>query len=105
MTLRATGWRVEKKGHASGGFGRGMCLYAKVKNEPSFHQIFCVKLSEILCKHPESIKDGYIEVANFRGSYHFGSRAMYHCNPGFILWGNTSLTCGTRGQWEGGTPG
>ena len=30
-----------------------------------------------------------LQVSNFRGSYVFGSRATYHCNPGFILWGNS----------------
>ena len=39
------------------------------------------------CDHPESTKDGFIEVSNFKGSYVYGSRATYHCNPGFILWG------------------
>ena len=61
---------------------------------------------EVRCDHPSSTKDGFIEVfqhksfqmfkfsrpiqvSNFRGSYVFGSRATYHCNPGFILWGNS----------------
>lgn len=42
---------------------------------------------EVQCDHPESTKDGFIEVSNFKGSYVYGSRATYHCNPGFILWG------------------
>ncbi len=43
--------------------------------------------TEVQCDHPESTKDGFIEVSNFKGSYVYGSRATYHCNPGFILWG------------------
>lgn len=43
--------------------------------------------AEVQCDHPESTKDGFIEVSNFKGSYVYGSRATYHCNPGFILWG------------------
>ena len=42
------------------------------------------------CDHPTSTKDGFIEVSNFRGSYVYGSRATYHCNPGYILWGNST---------------
>ena len=48
-----------------------------------------LNLSEVQCDHPESTKDGFIEVSNFKGSYVYGSRATYHCNPGFILWGRT----------------
>ncbi len=43
---------------------------------------------EVQCDHPPPIKDGFIEVANFKDSYIYGSKATYHCNPGFILWGN-----------------
>ena len=56
----------------------------------------CVNMSlnfsfpEVQCDHPESTKDGFIEVSNFKGSYVYGSRATYHCNPGFILWGELS---------------
>ena len=46
--------------------------------------------SEVKCDHPTSTKDGFIEVSNFRGSYVYGSRATYHCNPGYILWGNST---------------
>ena len=44
-------------------------------------------ISEVQCDHPPSIKDGFIEVANFKDNYIYGSKATYHCNPGFILWG------------------
>jgi len=50
------------------------------------------------------VKDGFIEVSNFRGRYVFGSLATYHCNPGYILWGNASRLCGDDGRWSGGTP-
>ena len=49
-----------------------------------------VDVAEVKCDHPTSTKDGFIEVSNFRGSYVYGSRATYHCNPGYILWGNST---------------
>ena len=52
-----------------------------------------VDVPEVKCDHPTSTKDGFIEVSNFRGSYVYGSRATYHCNPGYILWGNST-------RWE-----
>jgi hypothetical protein len=55
----------------------------------------------VQCEHPHSVKDGFIEVSNFRGKYVFGSLATYHCNPGYILWGNASRLCGHDGHWSG----
>ena len=51
------------------------------------NKVFIFLFAEVQCDHPESTKDGFIEVSNFKGSYVYGSRATYHCNPGFILWG------------------
>lgn len=53
---------------------------------------------------PLSVKDGFIEVSNFKGKYVFGSLATYHCNPGFILWGNASRLCSEEGEWTGTKP-
>ena len=50
---------------------------------------------------PLSVKDGFIEVSNFKGRYVFGSLATYHCNPGYILWGNASRLCAENGKWTG----
>ena len=61
-------------------------------------------VAEVKCDHPTSTKDGFIEVSNFRGSYIFGSRATYHCNPGYILWGNSTRLCDSSGQWTGYAP-
>ena len=66
--------------------------------------MFKKKISEVKCDHPTSTKDGFIEVSNFRGSYVYGSRATYHCNPGYILWGNSSRLCDSSGQWTGAAP-
>ena len=63
-----------------------------------------ISISEVKCDHPTSTKDGFIEVSNFRGSYVYGSRATYHCNPGFILWGNSTRLCDSSGQWTGQAP-
>ena len=68
---------------------------------PSFHLLFSFLITEVQCKHPKSVKDGFIEVSNFRGKYVFGSLATYHCNPGYILWGNASRLCGHEGTWSG----
>ena len=51
-----------------------------------------------------SVKDGFIEVSNFKGKYVFGSLATYHCNPGYILWGNASRLCTEVGTWTGLRP-
>ena len=32
------------------------------------------------------------------------SLATYHCNPGYILWGNASRLCSESGSWSGVTP-
>ena len=56
---------------------------------------------EVQCDHPRSVKDGFIEVSNFRGKYVYGSLATYHCNPGYILWGNASRLCSHKGSWSG----
>lgn len=53
------------------------------------------------CEDPQSVKDGFIEVSNFKGRYVFGSLATYHCNPGYILWGNASRLCAEDGIWTG----
>ena len=51
-----------------------------------------------------SVKDGFIEVTNFKGQYVYGSVATYHCNPGYILWGNASRLCVQDGAWTGTQP-
>ena len=61
-------------------------------------------LPEVQCGDPMSVKDGFIEVSNFKGKYVFGSLATYHCNPGYILWGNASRLCAEDGTWTGVKP-
>lgn len=43
-------------------------------------------------------------MSNFKGKYVFGSLATYHCNPGYILWGNASRLCTEVGTWTGLRP-
>ena len=62
---------------------------------------FCFCFTEVQCNDPLSVKDGFIEVSNFKGRYVYGSLATYHCNPGFILWGNASRLCSDNGHWTG----
>ena len=56
------------------------------------------------CEPPTPAQDGFIKVANFRGEYIFGSIAIYQCNLGFILWGNSHRTCTEKGEWSGSLP-
>lgn len=56
------------------------------------------------CDDPLSVKDGFIEVSNFKGKYVYGSLATYHCNPGHVLWGNASRLCSEEGTWTGTQP-
>ena len=56
------------------------------------------------CNPPTPVQDGFIKVANYRGSYRLGSLAIYHCNQGFLLWGTSTRTCTERGEWSGGVP-
>ena len=67
-----------------------------------FRRLFA--FSEVQCGDPMSVKDGFIEVSNFKGKYVFGSLATYHCNPGYILWGNASRLCAEDGTWTGIKP-
>ena len=59
---------------------------------------------EMKCGPPTPAQDGFIKIANFRGDYTFGSQAIYHCNQGFILWGNSHRTCTEKGEWSGSLP-
>lgn len=59
---------------------------------------------EVECPAPASPHGGYIEVSSFRGSYHPGATASYRCNPGQVLWGNSSSSCGPHGVWSSPAP-
>ena len=56
------------------------------------------------CGPPTPAQDGFIKIANFRGEYTFGSQAIYHCDQGFILWGNSHRTCTEKEEWSGSVP-
>ena len=66
--------------------------------------LFFFSGAEVRCEDPSSLKDGFIEVSNFKGKYVYGSLATYHCNPGYILWGNASRLCSEDGEWNGVQP-
>ena len=61
-------------------------------------------VSSFLCLLTPDIVPQFIEVSNFKGKYVFGSLATYHCNPGYILWGNASRLCTEVGTWTGLRP-
>lgn len=54
---------------------------------------------ESQCPPPGHISHGFIEVANFRGVYGYGTVATYSCNPGYVLQGNSTRTCDHSGKW------
>ena len=71
------------------------------KFSSSINYLLSIYVTEVQCEDPQSVKDGFIEVSNFKGRYVFGSLATYHCNPGYILWGNASRLCAEDGIWTG----
>ena len=75
-------------------------IQVTLKRRKEFNQHLS-SFSEVQCVDPLSVKDGFIEVSNFKGRYVFGSLATYHCNPGYILWGNASRLCAENGKWTG----
>ena len=57
------------------------------------------------CQSPPNVKQGFVEVNNFRGVYVFGTEAKYSCNPGHVLKGGSEVrTCNHKGTWSGQTP-
>ena len=72
----------------------GKCPAVKVYAFPCCG-VFILSYSELECPDPISPRNGYIEVSNFKGHYQFGSVATYKCNPGFILWGNSTRYIGS----------
>ncbi|KAG8455052.1 hypothetical protein GDO86_001318 [Hymenochirus boettgeri] len=57
--------------------------------------------SPIDCPQPEEIPNGIVDVQGLT----FLSAALYTCKPGYELIGNSTLICGSDGQWQGGQPG
>ncbi|XP_069182423.1 uncharacterized protein [Procambarus clarkii] len=62
------------------------------------------RCKESQCPAPSHVTHGFIEVANFRGVYGYGTVATYTCNPGYILKGNTTRTCDHTGKWTNEAP-
>ncbi|CAG0893228.1 unnamed protein product [Darwinula stevensoni] len=56
------------------------------------------------CEAPVQIENGFFLFPDFKGRYVFGLRAIYECNPGFLLWGNATRTCSPLGVWSGSVP-
>ncbi|XP_069986362.1 uncharacterized protein [Penaeus vannamei] len=57
------------------------------------------RCKESQCPPPGHVSHGFIEVANFRGVYGYGTVATYSCNPGYVLQGNSTRTCDHSGKW------
>lgn len=52
------------------------------------------------CPQPEEIPNGIIDMHGLA----YLSTALYTCKAGFQLVGNTTILCGEKGHWLGGTP-
>ncbi|KAF6127563.1 sushi, von Willebrand factor type A, EGF and pentraxin domain containing 1 [Phyllostomus discolor] len=52
------------------------------------------------CPQPEEVLNGIVDVHGLA----YLSTAFYTCKPGFQLVGNTTILCGEKGHWLGGTP-
>ena len=55
------------------------------------------------CPHPAPTQHGYIEISGFTGEYRPGTRARYHCSPGYQITGEDSRVCTGQG-WSGEIP-
>ncbi|CAL4093332.1 unnamed protein product, partial [Meganyctiphanes norvegica] len=62
------------------------------------------KCKESQCDAPDHVSYGFVEVANHRGVYGYGTQATYNCSPGYVLQGNATRTCDHDGQWTGDVP-
>ncbi|XP_014245415.1 CUB and sushi domain-containing protein 3 [Cimex lectularius] len=54
----------------------------------------------ITCPEPEIPEDGYVVGYDFN----VHSAIEYHCEPGHILRGKSTLQCNTQGEWDGEPP-
>lgn len=52
------------------------------------------------CSDPPQLHGGVVHVSGKRT----GSKAVYSCHPGYILFGHQELTCGIGGEWSGKAP-
>ena len=46
-------------------------------------------LPVIVCEEPAAPNNGIIHIKNFTGIYQFGTVAVYQCNPGHVLDGDS----------------
>ena len=56
------------------------------------------------CPHPAPTPHGYIEISGFTGEYLAGTRARYHCSPGYQITGPEDSRLCTAGGWTGEVP-
>lgn len=57
------------------------------------------RCEEIICNEPEAPTKGSVTFT----SLNFGSKALFHCDQGFVLNGSHVETCGNEGKWIGGS--
>ncbi|XP_068234778.1 uncharacterized protein [Palaemon carinicauda] len=62
------------------------------------------RCTEAQCPPPDNIAHGFIEVANHRGVYGYGTVATYSCSPGYLLKGNNTRSCDHTGRWTNESP-
>ena len=47
-------------------------------------------ITGVTCDAPEAPQNGFIQIKNFTGSYDRGTTALFECNQGYELIGETS---------------
>ena len=57
------------------------------------------RCEEVICSEPENPINGSVTFT----STNFGSKALFRCDQGFVLSGSQQRTCGSEGEWIGGT--
>ena len=65
------------------------------------HYILPIIHAGICCGDLPRVANGKIEI---HPDTKLGSSAVYTCNPGYILEGNTKRTCLANGKWSGSKP-
>ena len=53
-------------------------------------------ITGVTCDAPEAPQNGFIQIKNFTGSYGWGTTALFECNQGYELIGETSRYINVR---------
>ena len=88
------------------GYGLALHPHASVRTMITSQIIRCFSIHMVLspivvdCGGLPAPMDGTVKLTGT----HFGDKASYFCNPGFILEGDSTRECETSGEWSGAEP-